>query len=50
MFVLVSSALLTQLTPARYIRHHEHPQPHAVHLPAKVETSRVLSSHPPDPQ
>ena len=25
-FVLISSALLTQLTPARYIRHHEHSQ------------------------
>lgn len=48
-FVLVSSALLTQLTPARYIRRHEHPQPHAVHLPAQVEISGVLSSHFPDP-
>lgn len=47
-FVLVSSALLTQLTPARYIRRHEHPQPHAVHLPAKVEAGRVLSYHLPD--
>jgi putative copper export protein len=30
-FVLVSSAWLTQLTPTRYIHGHEHREPHAVH-------------------
>lgn len=33
-FVLISSALLTQLTPARYIPRSEHRKPHAVHRQA----------------
>jgi copper resistance protein D len=48
-FVLVSSALLTQLTPARHFRRHEHSQPHAVHPPANAETDRARSPHLPDP-
>ncbi len=32
--VLAASALLTQLTPTRHVRRHEHREPHAVHLPA----------------
>lgn len=47
--VLVSSALLTQLTPARHFRRHEHPQPHAVHLPANADTDHARSPHLPDP-
>lgn len=45
--VLISSALLTQLTPARSIRRQEHPQPHAVHRPAAEEDpSKHFVLHP----
>jgi copper resistance protein D len=40
-FVLVSSALLTQLTPARHVRPTDHRQPHAVLLPANLQTGRT---------
>lgn len=43
-FVLVSSALLTQFTPAHHIPRYEHRERHAVHLPAKSEAGRVFSS------